>query len=378
MARRSPEEIAASKRSASAKRGVATRVHNVKVRDSTERRDKFVANNPERFQGTEVLPGHTTPKHDFRAMNIGVQVEHDQNVPGQQTLPGFEKHPAEVGTPKRWEEMSPREQGHTLRRAAEYGVTPEYLHKSLGAQVDQAAMREQGMGTGKHQSFYAARGTDAHGVMTPRERLVTSAKENNVPFEHQAIANSITSPKQKFVATPKSGPNKGKTVYPNDNMATEAIKQERAGKPIEEIRNPPGMPGFHGNTRKAAEAVRKMRGGATAAEAWQAGPKTGPYHNSWVDPHGPNQYWVSDIHSGGALASHLTQPEREEYLNVQGIHALHDHVARKVADERGIGSLTGMQSMQWSEERRQRGLEDDYKRPKSLSPQQFPGQKKLF
>lgn len=379
MARqKTPEQIAAA-RSKAATQGAKTRAYNGVVNKATDRREKFEANNPERFMGTSHLPGSVSPAHDYRAMNIGVKHETGANVPGQQALPGFESHPAEVATPPRWEDMDPKAQSRVLKNAAKFGVTPESAHRALGSQVDQAALREQSMMSGRHASFYAAHGTDEHGIMTPRTRLATSAKENGVPFEHQAIANSITSPKMKFVETPKSGPYKGQTVYRNDTVATAAIHQEAQGTAIEDIRTPKGMPGFHSATQRAAAAVRSMKGGATAAEAWNAGPKTGPYHNSWVDPHGPNQFWVSDIHSGGgAIAPHLSQPEREDYLNIQGIHSFNDHVARNVAKERNIPSLTGMQSMQWSEERRQRGLEDDHEKPKAnLSPAQFKGQQAL-
>lgn len=371
-----PKQLAASRA-----RGVKTRIHNKAVATATTQREKYEANNPERFQTITDMPGSTgSVAHDYRAMNIGVQHEPGTQLQGQMALPGMEHHPATVAHPPRWEELSDNQRRNTLSRAAEYGVTPEYLHRSLGAQVDQAAIRESKMGTGKHRSFYGAEGTDDHGDMLPRTRLKTSAAENGVPFHVQAVANSITSPKQKFVERPKSGPRAGQTVYRNDEVATSAIQQERSGKPIADVRTPQGMPGFHGNTRKAADVVRQMNSGVPAREAWKPGPKTGPYHNSWVDPHGPSQYWTSDIHSGAALAAHLPQDVREqEYMNIPNIHALHDHVASNVQRERRIPSLSGMQSMQWSEERRQRGLETDHLRAqKPLNRSQFPGQGSLF
>lgn len=379
--RRSPEELAAAARSASAKQGAKTRTHNRKVEAGNTQRDKFMAENPQRFQTITDMPGSTgSVAHDYRAMGIGVQREPGQQMQGQLALPGMEHHPAGVATPSRWEELSERQRANTLHKAAEFGVTPEYLHRSLGAQVDQAALRESKMGTGRHKSFYGAEGHDANGDMLPRTRLKTSAAENGVPFHVQAVANSITSPKQKFVERPKTGPRAGETVYRNDEVATAAIKQEQEGKAIEDVRTPPGMPGFHGNTRRAADVVRKMKNGTPAREAWNPGPKTGPYHNSWVDPHGPSQYWTSDIHSGAALAAHLPLETREQdYMNIPNIHALHDHVASNVQRERRIPTLSGMQSMQWSEERRQRGLEDDHTRPAAnLNRQQFPGQQSLF
>lgn len=357
MARQKTPEQIAKARSAASVKGAKTRAYNSTVRTATEAREKHEANHPERYQGVESMPGYTTHRQAYKDMNIGVHDEPGQTSWGQQHLPGME-HPAVVNTPPRWEDMPQRQQQRVARNAAKFGVTHESAVRALGAQVDQGAVREGQAGT-KHRSFYAAEGHHPDGEMTPRTRLTTSARENGVPFEQQAIANSITSPKNKFSVEPKSGPNKGKRIYPNDMQASHAIQHLQAGGSPETARADTGAGGMHGNSRKAAGAVQKMQGGASAAESWKAGPKTGPYHNSWVDPHGSSQYWVSDIHSGGGgIAPHLSVKDRESYLNIDGIHSFNDHVARTVMHQRGVQSMTGMQSMQWNEERTLRHEQD--------------------
>lgn len=368
-------------------RGARTRADNKIVADAGARQQKHEANHPDRYQGAESLPGFTTHADTYRTMNMGVHDEPGQTSRGQQNLPGLD-HPAVVNAPQRWEELKPQQQARITRAAARFGVTHESAVKSLGAQVDQAAIRESGLGT-KHRSFYAAEGHQPSGEMTPRTRLVTSAKENGVPFEQQAVANAITSPKNKFAQIPKSGRFAGQRTYPNDMQASAAIQHLKSGQPPETARADTGQGGMHGNSRKAATAVQKMQGGASAAEAWHAGPKTGPYHNSWADPHGPSQFWVSDIHSGGGgIAPHLSVPERESYLNIGGIHSFNDHVARTVAAQRGIQSLSGMQSMQWNEERELRSKQSSKygestasftgAKKKQAATAHVPGQEKLF
>lgn len=324
------------------------------TRKNKKRAKEFEASNPERFQGIEQHRfGNESPADTYKRMDIGVAHHPLETSLGQQHLPGME-HPGTVGTPPRWHELEPQQQHRVLKAAAKFGVTPDSAHRALAASVDHGAMAE-----GRHRSFYSEEGTHPNGDLTPRQRLKDSAADNGVPFHVQAAANAITSPKQQFSRMAKSGPFDGQRIYPNDMHASAAIKHVQAGGDPETAKAAPGVGGMNGPSVRAAKVVKEVQGGKTVAEAWKAGDKTGPYHNSWVEPHGPSQYWVSDIHSGGgAIAPHLSVTEREKYLTIKGIHSFHDHVAHNVAQERGIQSLTGMQSMQWNAERSRRGKEN--------------------
>lgn len=318
------------------------------------RRQQFEKENPGRFAGISAHKfGNESPADTYKRMDIGVAHHEGHTSLGQMELPGL-SHPGTVAPIPLWGDMPEKSRQRVEKRAAEYGVTRDSAKRSFAASVDQGALRE-----GRHRSFYDSEGLHPSGEMTPRERLKVSAKENKVPFHVQAVANAITSPKMPFSRTAKSGANAGIRTYPNDRQATSAIKDVQAGKPIEEIRSVPGVGGMHGNSQRAAKAVKGvLTEGKSVAESWNAGPKTGAYHNSWVDPHGPSQRLTSDIHTGGGgFAPHLPvsgKGSREEYLGITGIHSFHDDIAREVASERGIHSISGLQSMQWNEERDRR------------------------
>lgn len=361
--KRSPEEIAAKKAEAAARKAEAIKQSVDKQKTMGVRRENHERLQAERYQGVETLSSKMSPRSIYRAMGYGSDAEEHSNK-DQMEIPGF-KHPGRVENPTRWEDMHPQQQERIKRRAAEFGVTPESAHRSFGAQVDQSFMHEP-----RHESFYSSRGYDEEGTMRPAERIMTSAKENRVAPHVQAVTNAITSPKQHFSRTPKSGSFAGQKIYPNDMQATAAIDAAKAGTP-EEARSVPGVGGFHGSVRKAAHVAEKAMQGVPVGEAWKPGDKTGPYHNAWVDPHGPDQFLVSDIHTGGGgFAPHLTIPEREKYLSIPGIHAFNDHVARNVMDERGLTSLPGTQSSQWSEERRRRNLEKERSATRNENPHQ--------
>jgi hypothetical protein len=320
---------------------------------------------------------------------------------------------------RRWEDHTPAEQSRVLRSAAKFGVTPESAHRALAAQVDRAYAHEGG----HHDSFYSpAQDHTRDGSLSPRARLKTSAKENGVPFGVQAAANAITSPQNVFVRPDKET---GKAVYPNDEAASHAIKWAKSGKTGADYHYHPDyyvpredkvektvtsksgkqftqlvkkegdtraypVNGYPRNHALAIDVTNQVLNGKQLSNAWKptAGEKVGAYHNSWVDPHGSSQFWVSDTHSGGgAFAPHLEDKKgsgsQQAYMGIKGIHAFHDHVARNVMQERGLNSLTNMQSAQWSEEKRRRGDNHDsslntYGKGNGLHTEVHPGQQKLF
>lgn len=402
-----------------ARRVVATPAQ---VGQATRKRKKFETANPERmaaisdqqFGDPKTGTGRTarqvglSPATLYRAH--GIEETTSLHSAGQQELPGMAsvKAARETGllggenspqhqsrtlpdlapAPPRWEDMGPKQQGNTLKRAREFGVTPQSMHASLGAQVDQAHLRAQGQGATPYAAHFYAGGDPSRpstpDAMQPRDVLLQSAKTNNVDFSTQAVTNGITSPKSKFsMRSSKTG----RTVYPNDQAASFAIHAVQQGVPPAQV-DPSGhgIIALHSNVKRAAGAVMQRLQGRSMEDLRNPGgsspfgPKTGPYTNSWTDPHGSSQFFVSDVHSGGGgMAPHLSHEspymrdesggfklsakgkmkrapsEREKYLDIPGIHALHDHVARSVMHERGLQSLSGMQATQWGEEQAGRG-----------------------
>ena len=391
---------------------------------ATKRRKAFEASNPDRMQtisdvqfgksGRTVGDVGVSPKLAYHLLGLHSQEPPSPHPHGQQELPGMtsrrtgiesgliSRHnatalPDLAPAPKPWEHMSPEEQHHTLKSAAQFGVTPESMHRSFGAQLDQGHLRAAGHGMTPFAShFYSGDDPDRHSTpeeMQPRDRIVQSAHENDVPFSTQVLANAKTSPKAKFRQVSAST---GEVHYPNDEAANVAVQGVKGGLSNEQISKPHGLQVTNTNIRLAAHGVRQHLAGVPLDEVRNPasktkpqgsdpfGPKTGPYANSFIDPHGSSQFFVSDVHSGGAgMAPHIPHEapfkrhpetgeillskegrprrdssEREKFLAIPGIHSLNDHVARQVMHERGLSSLSGVQATQWGEEQVSRGEVD--------------------
>ena len=405
MARaKTPEQLAAV-RSKAATKAAKTRATNRVNQQAADGREKFEANNPERVAGLgeKGMLGSNNQisiKHAYRAMGFTDKAPqlHGQmelsSHDGSEVFQGGDSiapHREMMPVNRRWEDFTPKEQERVLSSARKYGVTRESAHHALAAQVDQAYLHEGG----HHDSFYSPQRSHSDaGDLTPRYRLKESAKANNVPFGLQAAANAITSPQNKFVVQDRKS---GAIRYPNDEAATHAIKWAQEGKTGDEYHYHPDyhvpasekvekvtakrngtkvktlvkapgdtraypVNGYPDNHARAIDVAHQVMGGKALRDAWKPtdAEKVTAYHNSWVDPHGSSQFWVSDTHSGGgAFAPHLNKDEQSKYMGVTGIHAFHDHVARSVMSERGLNSLTNMQSAQWSQEKRSRGDNHD-------------------
>jgi hypothetical protein len=410
-----------------AQKSADTRAYNKTVKEATAKRETFEAANPERFKTIQDQPGAgRSPRQSYSLMG---NTDKAPNLHGQMELAGPEGsdvwHGQHTMAPvkdmmpvnKRWEDFAPHEQARVLRSAAKFGVTPDSAHRALASQVDRAYTHEGG----HHDSFYSpAQDHTRDGSLSPRARLKVSAKENGVPFGVQAAANAITSPQNVFVRPDKET---GRAVYPNDEAASHAIQWAKSGKTGAEYQHHPDyyvpredkvektvtrkngskatelvkkdgdtraypVNGYPRNHALAIDVTHQVLNGKQLSNAWKptAGEKVSAYHNSWVDPHGSSQFWVSDTHSGGgAFAPHLEDKKgsgsQQAYMGIKGIHAFHDHVARNVMSERGLNSLTNMQSAQWSEEKRRRGDNHDASLNtygKHLNTEVHPDQQKLF
>ncbi|MFE4681585.1 hypothetical protein ACFRNJ_12205 [Streptomyces sp. NPDC056721] len=397
-----------------AQKGADTRKYNAEVKDANAKRETFEASNPTgktnppvgRMDGIRQQVGkaydNVPIKHLYRTLGYS---DHSPNLHGQQELEGpagsdvwhgqHTMNPTRdmMPTPRRWEEFAPHEQARVMRSAAKFGVTPDSAHKALAAQVDQAYATEGG----HHDSFYAPeKEFTRNGSRTPRNELLHSAKKNGVTLAVQAAANAATSPNNTFVQRDSAT---GKARFPNNEAADHAIQWAQSGKtgaeyekhkdyyvPNEDkvdrtIRKRNGqtvttrekrpddprkypVQGYPRNHAKAVDAVTKVLGGTQVRDAWpNKGDKVSAYHNSFIDPHGSSQFWVSDTHSGGAaIAPHLPKEgsgSQAAYMGIKGIHAFNDHIARNVMKERGLNSISNMQSAQWSANKRYTGDSTD-------------------
>ena len=332
----------------------------------TKMRRQYERLNPERFTtAQESIPG----ARNFSNRQLSRSQGWDQEGGG-----GTDVHPLQgtlfadermVGSPPRWEDLKPHQQQRVLDRAADFGVTPASMKRSYTAQLQRGLMRDP-----EHLSFYEARGQNAAGADLPRERMERSAREMDVPFHLTAATNAITSPQMSFVTTSHKGT---KISYPNADTAEAAIRYARSGMTGKEY-----VSGFKGNyphqgypenLGRAIDVAKKVEGGASLQEAWNPGGRPGAgggdkvraYHNAWVDPKSPEgNYLVSDTHTGvGGMAPHLAgnKPMENAYLKIAGIHALHDYVARQVHEEHGLSSVSRGQSLQWNQEKTERGGE---------------------
>lgn len=337
--------------------------------------------------------------YDVMGWNSG---EHNHPGMGQEVLPGLE-HPDSVGTPGSWTDKTAEEQSATeerIRRGT--GADLDSMTRSFGAQLDQAHIRAELYGSHPHtKDFY----TDG----PPKQVIRQSARELGVPFGVHAAMNAFTSPQTKFEQGGR---------YPNNESAVAAVEMARSGVDPSTITSMPAdangiaRQGYPANFRKAVrhfqewESEGKALRDMTTEKGQPAfGPKTGPYHNSWLDSH--PDYFVADVHSGGGgMIPHLSaekpykrnpdgtpiltdsgQPakeksEREKAIEKAGFHSMADEAARRAMRERGLDVVRVAQAAQWGEEKIQRGYDKPdvvFAHPATApSPSGVPEQLSLF
>lgn len=357
-----PNELLRQQKKGGSLKGVATKEVTRRTSEFSTQADKHRANNPERYQSVtdegffhgDSSNTKMSARGVYRAMGYGANSESD-TTQGHPTLPGVaERVDHQYKMPVR-DVLSPEQNAHIEKQTAMHGVTRESATAAAGAHIDQAFRRDP-----NHQSFYTTEGQDASGVDHPRERLLKSAAEAGVPAPVHAMTNAITSPRVKF-AEKRMNPETGRhdiIQYTNDDNAKQASIAGRAGgDAVKTVKNLPGRSGFLNRTRDAAEKVDAvLNGGKTIREAWQSpSPKTGPFHNSWVDANGPDQRWVADTHSGAPLvAPHLHGDEQKVgFMSIPGVHQwIHERATDAMA-QRGLGSVSGTQSAHWNLQRAQ-------------------------
>lgn len=309
---------------------------------------------------------------------------------------------------RRWEDLHPAEQARALAIVHKYGSSPEQMESDLRAQVLSAHQRaaRNGVATPWSARFY-------EGPSLQHTKIEEGADEvqresPSIPRDHAramvATVNAATSPNTKFQQGNR---------FPNHEAAMHALAHGMAGGEPEEVGRPEGVGGVYpANLEKAAHLARQMSMGVTTPDVkLQSGktafdpthaPKTTDYLGAWVDPTGPDSRYVSDLHSTHSLMPHLSTAkalahdmpdgtrvnvrpfdkvpkgavqvtkekdgkqvpvtaysESEQYLasDRSGLHALHDHIARKVATDLGLshtvdnaGATHFLQASDWGEE----------------------------
>lgn len=362
-------------------KGQATREINRRTAEYSTEAEKHQANNPERYQTMQEHFGtKMSNRAIYHAMGYGANSE-DTSLQGHPTLPGVGEHVDALYKMPVRNNLSPKENEHIEKQTAMYGVTRQSARQAASAHIDAAMRRDPG-----HQSFYTTEGQDSAGVDHPRERLLKSAAEAGVPAPVHAMNNAITSPRVKFAEkrfNPETG-QKDIIQYTNDDNAKQAsIAGKAGGSAVDTVKNLPGRAGFLNRTRDAAKKTDEvLNQGKTIREAWNSpSPKTGPFHNSWVDANGPDQRWVADTHSGAPLvAPHLKGDEQKVgFMSIPGVHQWIHERATEAMSERGLSSVSGTQSAHWNLQREQseasgnRSLQNQQHIHTGLQREQFGG-----
>ena len=294
-------------------------------------------------------------------------------------LPGME-HPHAVNTPPRWDELSEEHRADIQRRVTQKtGATLDTMTADFGAQLDQAHVRADKYGAEPHtKQFY----NDMREGQ-PKRVISDSARELGIPFPVHAAMNAFTSPQMKFEQNGR---------FPNNEIAVAAVKDAQAGVTEHEAYPPAGIQsGYPANYKKAVRHFHEHEEGVplrdmkSEAGTSPFGPKTGPYHNSWLTSH--PDFLVSDVHTGGGgMLPHLssvkdettTKSPREQGIEVKGFHSMADEAARRALRARGMNSLRTGQAAQWGEEKIQRGLDKPDKVFAQPAQEPAAGQTNLF
>jgi len=308
-------------------------------------------------------------------------------------LPGMED-PLAAPTPERWDDLDDKKRGDIERRVAlKSGATMGSMVKSMGAQIDQSYLRAD-KNTPAGASEVRPYGQDFYhneeNPDSPRGVVAKSARELGIPYSVHAAMNAFTSPQTKFQEGDR---------YPNNEAAMHVVRHMEAGGDASTVHRDANYTdpttgeekrhsGYPANFEKAGRAHDQWKAGVPMSD-WKNesgssmfGPKTGPYHNSWL--RGTPDTFVADVHSGGGgMIPHLgtakplmldsegnpkpnssgsgfqrEKSEREAGIETKGFHSMADEAHRRAMAQRGLGSVRQTQATQWSEERIQRTEQD--------------------
>lgn len=335
-------------------------------------------------------------------------------------LPGLED-PYAAPTPPRWEDLDSDTQTKIARNVKlRTGVDHDFMKRSFGAQLDQAYLRAD-FHTPADEARVRPAGQNFYTDGEPKKVIAASAKELGIPYGVHVAMNAFTSPQTKFSEKSPSGAQR----YPNNAAAEHAVRHmQQDGNPwtIHQDANYTDPDsgrvkrhsGYPANFAKAGHAYKQYEAGVPMTD-WRNpptgkaimegktegtpmfGPKTGPYHNSWLES--TPDFFVSDVHSGGGFLPHLDtakppildketgvpkmnstgsghltgKSEQEIGIESRGFHTMADHAAREAMRERGLGSVRQAQAAQWNEQRIRRSETDtNLRNPLDTEERSYP------
>jgi len=222
-----------------------------------------------------------------------------------------EPHEASKHTP-----LLPRAEdlpGTSYRKGTEvmrrYGVTRESATRSIVDSIERSNMRTILAGADQPYSrgFYGG-DTDPERLLQEGTKRVMD--DTDLPHDDAravvVTAVAKTSPQTKVKQTTKDG----RTIFHNHEAAMTSVEHALAGQPAETVQLPEGIMSYRSNMEKAvASTYSLMSPEASMRDQFtptKNATKTAAFAGAQMDSTGPDSFRVSDVHSTGSIAPHLS------------------------------------------------------------------------
>lgn len=282
---------------------------------------------------------------------------------------------------RRWEDLAPGERERTIRYVLTFGGTMSSMRHAYGAELDQAHMISLGTREGRPWSerFYS-------GPSDSRSKFNFVARRvGGLPGWPDGLDAKVVLAATLSETSRRRSFRIGKTVngrdqfrYPAIDAAYGVITGVVAGKSKAEVLAPLSRTGGdrRGDGAAFEVATQMLRGVERPIELTQrsksrfgeSAPKTSAFVGAWLEPDGPDSFFVTDGHAVRGFMPHLdwrgsqdNPSEVRRYLYGDRsvfIHALHDYLAREVHADRGLSPsvcnarfLHRGQASQWGHEK---------------------------
>ncbi len=288
---------------------------------------------------------------------------------------------------RRWEDLSVDERRGAIMLVSQFGGTMRSMMRAYAAQLDQAHMTAFVAGASRPWSadFYSDESEPGQLLRLTSDRM---AQHSGWPRDLDArtvmaAIHAVTSPGTKF-RTGKPGAYR----YPNSEVAEAVVihvlnggtvenaptaKELRVGVFDHQVRSAvrAAMQLIH-ERRKLSQLTQESNIPYFSSHA----PKVTAYVGAWVEPNGPDAYFVTDIHAAHGMLPHLDtsrthavtpsgdgRSEASHFVEsgTAAVHALIDYLARCVHADRGLSPsvlnaryIPAGQATQWGREQEDR------------------------